>query len=454
MKTSRPRKKRSRAYDIAFLVLLVLLIMGFGFIQAGEALLQEGTLLPGSTINGIDVGGKSVAQALEIVAQAVTADLAEFTIDVRIGGETLGFTAAQAGMMNNAQDIMASALRRVESGSIFARLGQLFVLREGIELEYDISYDADAVRASAHALAEITYTPPRDASVALNRETNGFEYTGEQAGWRIDEADLAKQLLERLDALSDAPLEIALRPMDAALSEADLRANFQHIATYTAHIVGDEAALRNIDHGIETLDGVAIGTEAPLSVNAIAGPYISEHGYILALVPYSGQSRVEMAGGIGQVASALYNAALLAGLDIAERYPHAISTAYAPIGQDACVTGDSMDLVLQNSGKYPAIVRCRRDAQMLRCDIYGVLPEGVDAITVASSIIQTVPAQAPRVIIDGMLRKGAEVRDEVERDGYLTETWRYYYQSGIRTREELVSEDYYPPVQAVYRQGK
>ena len=69
-----------------------------------------------------------------------------------------------------------------------------------------------------------------------------------------------------------------------------------------------------------------------------------------------------MQGGVCQVTSTLYNAVILAELEVVERYPHSMTVGYVPLGRDAAVAGDYKDLKFRNGTEYPVLFRglCKR----------------------------------------------------------------------------------------------
>ena len=62
-------------------------------------------------------------------------------------------------------------------------------------------------------------------------------------------------------------------------------------------------------------------------------------------------------GGICQVSSTLYNAALLANLPIVERHNHSVAVDYVPVGTDATVTYGEADLRFKNDTDSPIIIK-------------------------------------------------------------------------------------------------
>ena len=62
---------------------------------------------------------------------------------------------------------------------------------------------------------------------------------------------------------------------------------------------------------------------------------------------------MDYGGGICQVSSTLYCAALNAGLEITERHSHSKPVGYVPAGMDATVSWQSVDLKFVNNTDYP-----------------------------------------------------------------------------------------------------
>ena len=89
------------------------------------------------------------------------------------------------------------------------------------------------------------------------------------------------------------------------------------------------------------------------SFNAVVGPRDAEHGWALASEIYQGEYVLGYGGGICQVTSTLYNAALLGGLEIVERYHHDRPLQYVGPGRDATVVWDQLDFRFRNSLERP-----------------------------------------------------------------------------------------------------
>jgi vancomycin resistance protein YoaR len=95
------------------------------------------------------------------------------------------------------------------------------------------------------------------------------------------------------------------------------------------------AQRRNIEKTGEFLSDLVLQSGEDFSLNAHAGPYTLERGF-LPERSFLGKSVADSpGGGVCQVASTLYNAALQAGLRILERIPHSQEVHSVPKGRDA-----------------------------------------------------------------------------------------------------------------------
>lgn len=107
----------------------------------------------------------------------------------------------------------------------------------------------------------------------------------------------------------------------------------------------------NLRTGLAYIDGAIIEPGEVFSFYKYAGPY-NKRGYVFYY---------EFVGnGVCQIATTTYNAALLGGLEIVERYQHAEMVPYVKGGLDATVasyaSGWYVDMKFKNTYKYPIYI--------------------------------------------------------------------------------------------------
>lgn len=108
--------------------------------------------------------------------------------------------------------------------------------------------------------------------------------------------------------------------------------------------------LNNIKVGTEKLNGAIIKAGEEFSFNSQVGPRNEETGFEKAIIFDGHGNKMDgYGGGVCQISSTLYNAALNAGLEITERHQHSRDVTYVEDGKDASVSYDVEDLKIKNN---------------------------------------------------------------------------------------------------------
>lgn len=131
------------------------------------------------------------------------------------------------------------------------------------------------------------------------------------------------------------------------------------------------AQRENILKASERIDGTVLKPGGIFSLNAAAGPYSLDAGYLPERSYLAFETAETPGGGVCQVASTLYNAALRSGLEILERVPHSGPVASVPQGWDATVAYGVADLKLRNAHSYPVKIVSRLVQDQLVLEVWG-----------------------------------------------------------------------------------
>ena len=126
----------------------------------------------------------------------------------------------------------------------------------------------------------------------------------------------------------------------------------------------------NIALAARHLDGALLAPGQVLSFNQRVGPRGMEEGFRPAPELLNGDRVEGIGGGVCQVASTLYAAALDAGWVIESRAPHSRAAGYVPLGRDATVSYESdIDLKLRNDLPFSILVRVRAEGGRLTVEL-------------------------------------------------------------------------------------
>ncbi|HET9957261.1 MAG TPA: VanW family protein [Polyangiaceae bacterium] len=112
----------------------------------------------------------------------------------------------------------------------------------------------------------------------------------------------------------------------------------------------------NIEAAARYLEGFVLQPGAVLSFNKVVGPRTFERGFREAPVIVADELESDLGGGVCQVATAVFAASALGGLEILERRSHSRPSGYAPLGLDAAVVYGKVDLRVRNPYPVPVLL--------------------------------------------------------------------------------------------------
>ncbi len=131
----------------------------------------------------------------------------------------------------------------------------------------------------------------------------------------------------------------------------NLKKTYEEIATYTTNIYDkDKNRMYNIKLACERLDGHIVAPNQEFSFNNKMGDMGATDGYKKAVGFDSNGNKIKMyGGGICQISSTLYNAVLIANLEVTERHAHSRRVYYVPKDKDATVYSGGPDFKFINT---------------------------------------------------------------------------------------------------------
>ena len=155
----------------------------------------------------------------------------------------------------------------------------------------------------------------------------------------------------------------------------------------TRYDVSDVNRTTNLRIACQKINGKVVMPGEIFSYNKTLGPRTAAAGYKNAKVYEAGQVVDGIGGGICQISSTLYNAVLMANLEIAERRNHQFVPSYVGAGRDATVVYGSIDFKFKNTRNYPIKIVCSVENGICKFEIFGLLEENESKIEVYSNVI-------------------------------------------------------------------
>ena len=125
------------------------------------------------------------------------------------------------------------------------------------------------------------------------------------------------------------------------------------LADYSTRYVNNLNRTTNLILATNKINGTVLMPGETFSYNKVVGARTIAAGYRDAPIYVSGQVVDGVGGGICQVATTLYNAAVYSNLEIVQRTNHQFVPSYAPASRDATVVYGAIDFQFKNNRNYP-----------------------------------------------------------------------------------------------------
>lgn len=216
---------------------------------------------------------------------------------------------------------------------------------------------------------------------------------------------------------------------------------------YDPHIPRAE----NVQRAARALNGRLLRPGEILSYNAAMGPITTETGWREAAVIVGGELVPGVGGGVCQVATTFYGAALRANLEILERHPHQLAVPYIAPSQDAAIAQGWEDLKIRNTTGAHLYIEAQTEGGRVTFRLYGQMPEELE-VRLESQVIGPRPF-AVRQVVDPSLAPGQTRVQRYGSEGLISEAYRLVYRDGKLISRERLSRDYYLPTSQILLVG-
>jgi len=210
-----------------------------------------------------------------------------------------------------------------------------------------------------------------------------------------------------------------------------------------------ENRIHNINIGVQRLNNNLIKPGEIFSIAEYLTPIDASLGYKKELVIKDKKTIPEFGGGLCQISTTFYRAALLAGLPIVERAPHAYVVSYYKDGPDATIYPPHPDFRFKNDTQGHILIQTYTKNNNLYVDFYGK-PTG-RKVTITSPRFKTLgPEPKPIFISDPKIPRGEK---KIEQKGHAPAksefVWTITYKNGKKYKERIVSK--YKAIPAIIR---
>lgn len=232
--------------------------------------------------------------------------------------------------------------------------------------------------------------------------------------------------------------------------------NFQKRAEFVTNFNSSTTERKNnIRVALKSFDGIILNEGESLSFNQTTGQRNKESGYMPAKIISGGTFIDGYGGGVCQVSTTLYNACLLAGLEIVEVHSHSLPVSYIEPSFDAMVNQGSSDLVVRNNTGSKIVITTSSNGDECKVVIFGKENNyKVEKISKKTKIIEAsneelIETDYKKYGIED-LQIGQQKKISYAKDGFYSEGYlNYYDKKGNLIKTQKIRESKYNPTKGI-----
>ena len=302
--------------------------------------------------------------------------------------------------------------------------------------------DIDKIYSEVHC-------EPKDAYY----ETDPFKIYKEEDG--VDFAISVDEAKEKINSEDKTEYRIPLKltPAKKTINDIGTEAFPYKISEFpTRYDATNTNRSQNLSIATKKINGTVLMPGETFSFNQVVGKRTIDAGYKDAKIYENGKVVDGLAGGICQVSSTLYNAVLLANLEIVERTNHSFTTSYVKAGRDATVVYGVKDFQFKNNRNYPIKIEGSVGSGILTFKIHGIKEETEYEVKIVPNTTSTIP-YTTQTITDASLQPGETIVEQSGHAGCKVTTYKQLWLNGTMVSNELLSNDTYNAMQTIIRVG-
>lgn len=442
---------KDKANIILFLVIIIL-FSSISAVVTSMAFMVTDKIYNGVMVGDIVVGGLSIKEAEDKIQTVVQQRLKEPPISLHYEDKNWVVNADEIDLVVDPTVLAHQAFNVGRRGNILQQMQERYItINGGYQVPFLPIYSSEKLQLIIGRIANEIDRPARSAEIEL--AGSQVNVVPDSKGRKVDVVQLIESLNQKLQEDIPVAIDIPVAEITPRVQTSDIAKIDSIIAMYTTQFDPmNKNRVQNISLAAKSITGILLRSGEVFSFNEIVGLRKEEYGYKEAPVFIEGKLVPDWGGGVCQVSSTLYNAALLADMNIEERTSHFRPPGYVPLGQDATVADHLLDFKFINT--LPQSIYILSEVSRDSITIY-ILSQNNPNHPEISIVTSDKKVLEPNTIVkqDATLDFGKEVIDTYGQKGFIVSINRVKKVNGKEIGREYISTDEFKPEDRVVRVG-
>ncbi|KMT20819.1 VanW family protein [Clostridium cylindrosporum] len=411
-------------------ILIAVLVAAVLSIPIGILVVDKSTpkdkIYEGVTVNGLELGNLTKKQAIEQLEKNYNNQVKNKNIKVVYKDFSYNIDYKSLNAHYDIESAAKVALDYGKNGNAFTRFFTRFTLKnKPTTINLKFLADDSRIKEDVKTIAKKIDKKPSNAKISYN---GTFNITDEKTGLKVDQKKLESDLKKAINPSKKEEV------VNVPVNEDKPKVTADMLKSIDTKIHGFETKFDpnntnragNIRLAAESISGSVVLPGEVFSTNSAMGPRVKSNGYKEAPTIVDGTLTPGLGGGICQVSTTLYNAALLSDLEIVERRPHSLKVGYVPASRDAVISEDYIDLKFRNNTGYPIYIQGSVYGSYVSMSIYGSSKAPKKSVKITEEVYKTIPSKSGK-------------KPQIKSRAYR----KVYDVNGNLIREEKLSSDHY-----------
>ncbi len=422
----------------------------------------DAVIADGVYIDDVDVSGMTADQAMEAVL-AHMEELGQKTLTLTLEGADdvapIQVPIAQLGLKaDGISEMVMEAVTLGKSGNLIVRYKSKKDLEQSNQ-KYDLAFSIDENTVKSFVTEQTAGLAVEPVNAELERSGSGFNVTQSQSGIEVNADTTAASIISALKNWNKEDVTVA------AAAQVKQPSRTTEMLSQVQDVIGEFATSysggtgsgrgKNLKTGIRLTDAVLLMPGESWSMHDALVPFSAENGYDPAIAYNNGEYEQSYGGGICQLATTLYNAALKAEIYVSKRYNHSMIVGYTDVGLDATINDSgSKDLELTNDFDFPIYIEAYLGGGEVGYRIWGKETRPANRTLKFYGIYVEKEDSGEQVTIDPSLAPGQEVVDQATAYPKATaQAFKEIYVDGVLQEKILLHTDKYRASPRKVRRG-
>lgn len=351
---------------ISLFFLFIILILNLGMNKLEGNL--DGKIFKNIYVQNVDIGKMNIKEANKKVSSIYNLE----PIHIKYLSKSWDIYPDDINLNYNIEKSIEKAYLYTRNDDKKENIKRIFNLtfKEKYNIDLIATYDEIKLSKLIEEISKEINREVKQASIQVT-ESSQILKTPSKEGIEVDVVRLKEEIYNMIDKKNFKEIDLPIRIIKPTITTEDVESVNTILGQYSTSFNDNTPRGINIHVAGQSTSDILIMPGEIFSYNTSTGARTWSNGYKTAKVIVGGRYVNGEGGGVCQVSTTIYNAALLAGMEIEEVHNHTFASRYAPRGKDAAVSYGYTDLKFKNPFSHPIYIKNIVNNGAITSKLYG-----------------------------------------------------------------------------------